>query len=557
MSALGRVVRAGLILAGWLWLGQAQAQAPRERIALRVVEVAGGRAYLAPGPGRGQRIDDHVNVGRQRYRVVASSSKHVVINVGKRVLARGQRAFIWAVPQEVRTFATRPAPPSLHAFEGKWTEPVRPAEAQQPKFVPLGTPRDRRNNRAAFVLDHSRIQPLSGPALPISRTRLRAMLHAELGHAFAFDADATVELWRADDLELRRGASSRPLLTVRQLELSYRGESLQAAIGRLRYAATTLGMLDGGRASARIGEHWSIAAFGGTLADPLDSSPSSDTSRFGGELLYAGELAGAPSRASFTAQGSRFGGRIDERRLTAMVESYPEFGRLGARAEGSFFDGDNPWNAAPAELTALAADASFRLGQLRFGLSLETRLPERSYWLASSLPAGYFCVPETIAGSAQREPCIGGDRRSMAAFNAAWDASTWTVDLGATAVTTRLASAEQAAAFVNLRRRDLFGVLRFDAGGSVSSGSLLESAALNVGIGAAFLRDTVDAWLYYRPSVLRYRADAQQLFEHGTGARLWWALFDDFDTSVSADLLAGPDVDVLFIQAALAWRPRF
>jgi hypothetical protein len=86
---------------------------------------------------------------------------------------------------------------------------------------------------------------------------------------------------------------------------------------------------------------------------------------------------------------------------------------------------------------------------------------------------------------------------------------------------------------------------------------LLESAALNVGLGAAFLQDALDASIYYRPNVLRYKADSQQLLEHGAGARVWWAVVDDFDTSLSADLLTGPDVDVLFVQAALAWRPRF
>ncbi|HTV21148.1 MAG TPA: hypothetical protein VMG12_20825, partial [Polyangiaceae bacterium] len=502
-------------------------------------------------------IEDTVHVGKRRYRVAASSAKHIVVELGAHPLARGQRAFVWTTPHEVRSFATRPAPPSLHAFEDKWVDPERPAASQRPKFVPLGTPEDPRRNRAAIVLDHSRTEPLSGSALPIARTRLRTTLHAELARALAFDADATVELWQADDLSLRRGAASRPLLSVRQLELSYRGESLQAAIGRLRYAATTLGMLDGARASAAIGESWAIAGFGGTLADPLDTSPELDTQRFGAELLYNGEVARAPARASLTAQGSRFDGRLDERRLTATFESYPSFGRLGARAEASMFDSDNPWNADTAELTALAGDASFRVGSLRFGLALETRRPERSYWLASFLPAGYFCVSRTVAGSATSEPCLGGDLRTLAALTAAWDAENWTLDAGASAVTTRMAPAEQATAFVHFQRRNLFGALRFDAGSSVSSGSLLESAALEVGLGASLLRDALDASVYYRPNVLRYRANSEQLLEHGTGARLWWALFDGFDTSLSGDLLTGPDVDVLFVQAALAWRPRF
>jgi hypothetical protein len=555
MSRLGRFWRALLALA--LWAAGSRAEGQRERLELRVVEVAGGRAYLAPGPGRGVSIGEHVNVGRRRYRVAASSSKHIVVELGDQRLARGQGAFIWATPHEVRSFATRPAPPSLHAFEGKWREPARPANSQRPKFVPLGTPEGGRRHRAAFLLDHSRTQPLSGSALPISRTRLRTTLHAELARALAFDADAAVELWQARDLSLRRGDASRPLLSVRQLELSYRGERLQAAIGRLRYAATTLGMLDGARASAAIGEHWGIAAFGGTLADPLDTSPETEASRFGAELLYSGELGHAPSRASLTLQGSRFAGRIDERRLTAVVESHPELGRIGARAEASLFDADNPWNADSAELTALAADATFRLNELRLGLALETRRPERSYWLASALPAGYFCVAAAVPGSAGAEPCLGNAMRSMAALSAAWDAASWTLDAGATAVTTRMAAAEQASAFLHLELRDVFGVLRFDAGSSVSSGSLLESAALELGLGASLWRDALDASLYYRPALLRYKANAEPLLEHGTGARLWWALFDGFDASVSGDLLTGPDADVLFVQAALAWRPRF
>lgn len=555
-SLLG-VVLGPVALAVALCAAPARAEPERERLELSVVEVAGGRAYLAPGPGRGVRIDDHVNVGRQRFRVAASSSKHVVVIVGERRLARGQRAFVWAAPQEVQSFATRPTPPSPHAFEGKWREPERPAESQRPKFVPLGAPEDKRRHRASFTLEHSRIQPLSGPALPISKTRLRAALHAELARALALDADASVELWQADDLALRRGAASRPLLAVHRLELSYRGEHLQAAIGRLRHAATTLGMLDGARASAPLGEHWALAAFGGTLADPLDASPETEAARFGGELLYGGELGGAPSRASLTLQGSRFAGRLDERRLTAIVESYPEFGRFGARAEASLFDADNPWNADPAELTALAGDAALRIGSLRLGLALETRRSERSYWLASALPAGYFCVAQTLAGSTGREPCLGGDMRSMAALTASWGGHAWGIDAGATAVTTRLAAAEQATAFLHLSRRDVLGMLRFDAGSSLSSGSLLESAALELRVGAALMHDSFDASLYYRPNVLRYKANSEPLLEHGTGAGVWWAVFDGFDASAAVDLITGADVDVLFVQAALAWRPRF
>jgi hypothetical protein len=555
------VARALLALIVALLLGAARdavAKAPRERLAVSVVEVAGGRAYLTPGPGRGVSIDGDVFVGRRRYRILSFTSSHIAVELKGRPLARGERGLVWASPRELRTFATRPKPEGPTAFADKWRDPVRPAEQQTTKFVPLGAATDTRRNRAAVVLDHALTQPLSGDSAAIARTRLRPVLHAELARALEVDADAVVEHWSAADLDERRGNASRPLLSVRQLELGYRGERLQAAVGRLRYAASTIGMLDGGRASAWLGESVGIAAFGGVAPDSLDTSPSSDVSRFGAELLYSGELARAPLRASLTAQGSRFAGQLDERRLTAIAESYPSFGRIGGRAEVSAFDRDNPWNAKPLELSALGADVSFRLDSLRFGLAVETRRPERSYWLAAALPPGYFCVPGVIAGSAVREPCVGGDMRTMGLLSAAWESEYWTIDIGANVVGTRHASAEQASAFLNLRRRDLLGgLLRFDAGASASSGSILDTLALNVGVGAGFFEDALDASVYYRPSVLRYQASAEALFEHGTGARLWWALFGDFDASLSGDLITGADVDVLFVQGALAWRPRF
>jgi hypothetical protein len=144
----------------------------------------------------------------------------------------------------------------------------------------------------------------------------------------------------------------------------------------------------------------------------------------------------------------------------------------------------------------------------------------------------------------------------MALHTAAWDGAAWAIDAGASAVATKGAPAEQAYAFVNFRRRDLFGRLRFDAGASVSSGSLLESAALALGLGATFLEDSVDASLYYRPSVSYYKAGSDRLLEHGVGTRLWWELTEVLDTSVAADLLTGPDVNVLFVQVAVAYRPR-
>lgn len=525
---------------------------------VEVVEVAGDRAYLSPGVERELVAAPQVTLGKHRYRVLASNTNNLVIARAGRRLTRGQRGTLEVHARRNTTFAARPAPPALSTFADKWREPARPAEAQSPKFVPLGAARDKPSQRVAFMLDHSRTQPLSGPALAIDRVRLRALLHAELGSSrVALDADAFLEHWRADDLASRRGSASRPLLNVRQLELSYRGDSFQAGVGRLRYASSTLGMLDGARASASLGETLSLGAFGGTLADPLDGRPETDVARFGAELLWQGLAGSAPTRASVTAQGSRFLGTTDERRLTALFESYPGFGHLGAHAEVNFFDADNPWNAPSAELTSIGFDGSVRLSKVRLGLSLNARLPERSYWLAAALPEGFFCVAESTPGADSNEPCVGSARRVAASFTAAWEGELWTLDGGVTSVTTSLTEAEQNTAFLGYRQRGLWQAGRFDVGASASSGSLLESAALNVGLGVSLLDDSADLSVHYRPNVLRYRADMVELLEHGVGTRVWWAASSELDLSLSADVLTSRDVDVLFLQTALAWRPRF
>jgi hypothetical protein len=526
------------------------------RLDVEVIEVAGGRAYLAPGAKQHVRVGNRVWLGGRRYPVLAVNAKTLVVAADGQI-ARGQRGQVTVQVGEALTFEQRAVPRALAAFSGRWRSPVLPAESQTPRFVPLGVMSDQRRNRAAFSVDYQRIQPLSGPSFGIGRTRLRALLHAELSSVpLRLDADAQAEFWQAGDLELRPANASRPFISVRQLELGYFGEVFKGSIGRLRHASRTLGSLDGARVSASLTDAWSVAAFGGTLADPLDGSVSADASRFGAELAWQDVEASWQPRGSLTLQGSRFLGRTDERRATGLFEAFPAFGRLGARAEVSLFDTDNPWAAATKELTAAGADASFRFDHLRVGASFDMRRPERSLWLASFLPRGYFCVAEP-APAAAIEPCVGGEQRYAAAFNAAWEATLWTADAGTTFATTRRTNADQTTAFVNLRRRELVGKLRVDAGGSLSRGSFYDSAAINIAPGTPLWNESADVSFYYRPSWMRYRAELDGSIEHGFGTRLWWAASPVFDLSGSADVLVGRDVDVLVFQLSAAYRPRF
>lgn len=540
-----------------LCASKTRAAEPRaEALVVEVVEVAGDRAYLAPGVDREHAVGKTARIGGRAYRVLAHSTRHIVIALEGRRMRAKERGVVAVTSHPTRTFAERAAPPALASLAKDWRAQPRPAESQTPKPVPLGVMNDARKSRALLSVEFARLQPLSGGASAIDRTRLRALLHAELGARLVLDADAYAELWRADDLSSRRGRASRPTLNVRQLELGYRGDTLQAGLGRLRYASSTLGMLDGARAAVRLDERWSIAAFGGVVPGALDADFATDAARFGGELSWQGDPAGAPARASVTVHGSRFQGRLDERRLTALAEVYPSFGRLGAHAELNLYDEDNPWNASPVEIGALGADASIQVGSLRFGTTLDLRRPERSRWLAAALPAGYFCVTGVTAGEGA-EACIGGDERTAASFTAAWEGELWVLDSGVTAVATNLTAAEQATLFLGYRRRELWDVARVELGASASSGSLLQSAAVNVGTGAALLDDALDLAIYYRPAVLRYRAGGGDLVEHAAGTRAWWGVRPDLDLNLSADLVTSADAEVLFLYGGLAWRPRF
>jgi len=529
----------------------------RRRVEVQVVEVAAGRVYLEPGAERLIRVGDAVQIGRSKYVVIAANQKNAVVALAQGKVERGQRGFALVRPTQAKALETLAAARPLASFAGQWRPPRLPAEGQPVRFVPLGPAPDARRNRALLAFDFQRIQPLSGPAYGISRQRLRAQLHAE-GQELPlyFDADGLVEFWQAQDLAERPQNASRPILNVQQLEAGYRGDIVQGALGRLRHAAPTTGLLDGARVSAALSDDWTLGAFGGTLPNPQDGTPSTDASRFGAELAWQNDAA-ARTRASLTLQGSRYLGQLDERHITGLFESYPDFGRLGAHAEVSLFDPGNPWGAASTELSAAGVDASVRIDSLRLGALFDARSPERSLWLAAFLPPGYFCSARPVAGATALEPCAGGDRRYTTALDAAWEATFWTLAAGAQFLTTRPAKAEQSTAFVSFRQREILSVLRFDAGVSVARGSLLESAALDLGLGAATRNDSADISLYYRPSLMRYRAGLNEFVEHGVGTRLWWALSDVLDLNGSVDLLAGRDVDVFTLQLGAAWRPRF
>ena len=147
---------------------------------------------------------------------------------------------------------------------------------------------------------------------------------------------------------------------VRAAQLRY-GDAAdpRLALGRLRYAASSVGMLDGGRASARVGAV-EVAAFGGLVPDPLSGKPDTGASRFGGEVVYDAAAAAWQPRLAVTAHGSTWDGELDERRLSVVTSASREALRLDGWAELQAFPSDNPFDAGAVELTGAGATAQWR-----------------------------------------------------------------------------------------------------------------------------------------------------------------------------------------------------
>jgi hypothetical protein len=528
----------------------------------KIVEIAGGRAYLAVGADDRIRVGDSVSVAGQRFTIVAVNRSTSAFELRQTRLKLGQPVSVSVGASEPTTEAVaRARPTPLEHYQGSEFAGARPAETQHPVFVPLGVLRDTHVNYALLLADYALTAPLGGGGAAIGRTRLRGRLHWELTQApLSFDLDAFTELWHAADLSLRRNNPSRPLLNVRQLEVGYHGDLLQAAGGRLRYAAATTGQLDGVRLSAELAPGLSLAAFGGTPADPLNGGLATDASRFGSEVLWRGRAPWQP-QASLTLQGSSFQGSLDERRLLAQFQAFPKSGRIGARAEVQSFDRNNAWGASATELTALGADAAVAvLDSLQVSAAIDMARPERSRWLAAYLPAGFFCVATPQAGLEATELCEGGDRRYSGALGARLQQPSWVVSAGAQAATTERAEAENYGGFVAVRALpDLTRVpgTWLEAGASAQQGTFIDRTALDVSLGTRLASDALDAAVYYQPARARYRAGAEAFVEHGLGTRLWWSTGGTVDVQGSADWRTSADASVLFLYAGLAWRPRF
>jgi hypothetical protein len=537
---------------------------PSTSVDVTVVDVAGTQAYVRPGESGNVRRGASVTIDGRAHTVIATTASFAVIDTDGRVVNEGDkgRASIVDEQQEQGSELMKPRPRS--AWKDAWPEAVAPASGQSPRAVPLGDgERDRRWDVRVMALGGAML-PLGPRGASFGRAELNARIHAEpFAVPFAFDADASVQQWIGQGLDTREGRPARPLVRVRELLLSYgNSRGFMAGFGRLRYAASTLGNLDGLRTHVALGGGFGLAAFGGLVPDPLSSAPSISAQRFGVEATYGDPERTLRPEVALVLHGSTFDGRLDERRLSGIVGIFPGRSRLGGHVEISGFDARNPWGASAVELTAGGVDASVRAGPFQVGARADIRQPERSRWLASFLPASWFCLTTPAAPGAAPgpEPCDGRvATRAQGSVDASVELDRFSLSAGGTLVRdmTLKQYPSTIGGFGSARVVRIARHLRADLTGSYQSGSYLDMLTISGGPGVTLLADQVDVSTYYRFGQLEYPAGGGSLTQHAAGAVVMLMPSPVLTLTVQGEGMTGDDARAVLLFTSVLWRPRF
>lgn len=565
--------RAALVAAGAaLWAASPAAGQPaaENRVEVRVVELAGGVAYLEPGSDAGLKEGTEIvfapaspALPPRTFRVVAVTATSAVVELAEgQTLAIGERGTV-KVTTGGQTAKRRAKPAPLETFEDAWPEPALPADSQNPEPIPIGAIRRGGATEIRASASAASWLPLGDtPGGHVTRATIRAELTAEpfsfAGRPLGLDADVVLGQWLGADRDL--GDGSRPVVDVQELRarLGDRRAPL-VGLGRLRHAALTVGLLDGVRvASPDLWEGIRVAGFGGVVPDTLDGRVSTDLARFGAEVSYEAREHEWRPGAELVVYGSMFDGSIDERRAAAVFRAYPGPLSVSGHAELSVFDRDNPWGARRLSLTAAGIYASVRLGSIDVAASFDAQQPERSRWLESLLPPGWLCTADPQPGidAPPSEPCDGA--ANLRYYSLVWANARWgrlAVHAGG-AMTHSSDGLEQSGGFADLQALRLFGDLSLSLGGMVTNSQLVDTAAIRAAAQMPIL-DGLDVDVFYRPAVLRYLASVDDIVEQRAGVGGYWSLGPDLTLRLSSEAMVGDDVTAVGIFGAVTWRAGF
>ncbi len=547
------------VLAALLVVGGGAAADSARTVSVKVVHIAGGRAYIAPGEAAGVMVGSVVVLREQRYRVVGATATNAVLQMKGRELRVGMTGRASA-KLERDTAVRLPKPKPLTAYAHQWVDPVLPSTRQTPEYVPLGSWSDRKKIDLALSANAGGTIGLSDGDSSFGRASLRTRLHAEpFEQPVFFGVDFAVQSWFGGNIDNRPGSASRPIVAVRELQLGY-GTPLspQVGLGRLPFVATGVGQLDGLRVRSPAWAGFSIGAFGGTVPNPLDNRPTLDTTRFGGELVYQNATLDSQPFVALSGHASTLDGQLDERRLNAEFDVFPGNGRIAGHFELSFHDDLNPWRAPRVEVSAAGLDASIRIGLFQIAGRFDMRLPERSLWLTTYLPLGYTCNTVPASSTGDEVVCLNSnDARYFGGLDASFSFSRLVLHAGGSLVHSETADQfEQIAGYLQARVLRIADIAWTDVSVAAYARSFVSDYAARLGAGVDIGR-VAELSAYYRVSINRYRAGLDDWLQHSAGGIVYVSLLDDLDLGLRVDGVFGEDVNVLVLGSNLTWRPSW
>ncbi|MEO7735455.1 MAG: hypothetical protein ABIY55_31165 [Kofleriaceae bacterium] len=513
-------------------------------VPVKVVEVAGGFAYLTPGRAAGIVPGTQVRLRGVDVEVIEVTERTAVVRIAAARVAIGDtgKAEVTAGDAPARSLA-KPHP--AEAFRGQWRDPVLPASEQQPQAVPLGAARAA-GAAHVTVIGHTFGAADQAHTGAQAEGRVIAAFDLLTDRPLAAELDVAAR-WFSDGYN----ASTRTPVFVRAAELRYgTADDPRLALGRLRFASIAVGMLDGGRASVRTGG-LELAAFGGVVPDPLSGKPDTAATRFGGELTYDAPDAPWQPRVAIAAHGSTWDGQLDERRLSIAGSAGRDAWWLDGYAEAQAFDAGNPWGADAVELTSAGATAEWRRHGSHAGIDLTFLRPERSLRLAAALPPEWLCRLAPPPGGAP--VCATGDWWASATASFGTRTPRWGLDGGVTLGDSQgQYSGGDRSGYV---RGELhLGTGQLTGGLSGGQASFASWTALELGAAYAPTR-ALSLGLTYRPELLDYAAS--------TGPSALQSMIFDARVTLSATLelalsalaTTGVDRDALALLATFVWRP--
>jgi len=509
-----------------------------ERVTVKVVEVAGGLAYLDQGRAAGVVRGTKVTFGRVTLTVTETTEKTAVVELGKATLAVGAAGIAEVKPDAASAVRALPAPRPPEAFAGAWPAPTMPAATQDPKAVPLGSGRPPGRAHVA-VIAHAFAAADRDDAVAQGELRAIASFDLMTERPLAADVDIAGRAYSAG-----ADGDARVPVFVRAAQLRYGDrDDPRLALGRLRYAASAVGMLDGARAGVRVGR-LELAAFGGLVPDPISGKPETSASRFGTEVAYDAETSPWQPRASITAYGSTWEGELDERRLAVAASASRGAIVADGWAEAQAFSSDNPWGARAIELTGAGASAQWRERGTHVGADLTFLRPDRSLRLAAALPPEWLCASG---------PSCESDSWASASVFAGTRGARWSVDaIGSLGRTRSVDTSYDASGYLAGELR--FGPQRLLAGVSAGRADFARWTAAHVGVGMVLTRK-LDIAARYRPELLDYTAATEAYVQHGATLDAHVAVSPALDFALQLLGTRGPDRDAAALLTTLAWRP--